>query len=122
MTRVGTTQAHRNLLKTLQVGLKSTAARVRLFEAIAARRSEWERLRAMRPKAEDIAARRSEWERLRASRPKAENIALRPVPPIIQWLAEGTRDEKKLEEWRGEKDFPVGVSPDAACAAKETQN
>jgi hypothetical protein len=50
MTRVGTTQAHRNLLKTLQVGLESTAARVRLFEAIAARRSEWERLRAMRPK------------------------------------------------------------------------
>jgi hypothetical protein len=80
MTRIGTTQAHRNLLKTLQVGLKSTAARVRLFEAIAARRSEWERLRAMRPKAEDIAS--------------------RPVPPMIQWLAEGTRDEKKLEEWR----------------------
>jgi len=80
MTRVGTTQAHRNLLKTLQAGLKSTAARVRLFE--------------------EIAARRSEWERLRATRPKAENIALRPVPPIIQWLAEGSRDEKKLEEWR----------------------
>jgi hypothetical protein len=49
MTRVGTTQAHRNLLKTLQAGLKSTAARERLFAVIAERRVEWERLRASRP-------------------------------------------------------------------------
>jgi hypothetical protein len=80
MTRIGTTQAHRNLLKTLQSALRAEGQKERLFQAIAERRSEWDRLRA--------------------SRPKAENIALRPVPPIIQWLAEGSRDEKKLEEWR----------------------
>jgi hypothetical protein len=50
MTRIGTTQAHRNLLKTLQAGLKSTAARERLFAVIAERRVEWERLRASRPR------------------------------------------------------------------------
>jgi hypothetical protein len=51
MTKVGTTKAHRNLLNALEAGLKSTAARVRFFEELAARRSEWDRLRASKPKA-----------------------------------------------------------------------
>jgi hypothetical protein len=52
MTKVGTTKAHRNLLNALEAGLESTAARVRFFEELAARRSEWDRLRASKPKAE----------------------------------------------------------------------
>jgi hypothetical protein len=50
MTRVGTTQAHRNLLTTLQAALRAEGQKERLFQAIAERRSEWERLRASRPR------------------------------------------------------------------------